>query len=110
MYEVMQSDSAHNGEALFHADKYIYIYIREIYILKGIFGIIYIKNLTYTRAYTCNWRLCRKAITYMDVCIIPYLEFPLIVEVRERCGKPLRPVIMQRPLIMQTLISFQVLL
>ena len=33
MYEVMQSDSAHNGEALFHADKYIYIYIREIYIL-----------------------------------------------------------------------------
>ena len=40
MYEVMQSDSAHNGEALFHADKYIYIrdlYI-YIYILKGICG------------------------------------------------------------------------
>jgi len=31
MYEVMQSDSAHNGEALFHADKYIYIYEKYIY-------------------------------------------------------------------------------
>ena len=39
MYEVMQSDSAHNGEALFHADKYIYT--RNIYIKRNLWNNIY---------------------------------------------------------------------
>ena len=37
--------AAHNGKALFHADKYIYT--RIIYILKGIAGKMYTKNFTY---------------------------------------------------------------
>ena len=45
---------------------------------------------------------------YYSLSDIAFIEFPLIVEVGERSGKPLRALIMQRPLIMQALISFQV--
>ena len=45
---------------------------------------------------------------YYSLSDIAFIEFPLIVEVGERSGKPLRALIMQQPLIMQALISFRV--
>ena len=61
--------AAHNGKALFHADKYIYIYENYIYIKRNRWKNVYKELYIHPR----NWRLCRKAITYMDVFIIPYL-------------------------------------
>ena len=61
MYEVMHSDSAHNGEALFHADKYIYQnypYIHERERIHVI-GDYVEKQL-------------------LDVCIIPYLIYHVL--------------------------------
>ena len=47
----------------------IYIYENYIYIKRNRWKNVYKELYIHPR----NWRLCRKAITYMDVFIIPYL-------------------------------------